>query len=175
MNKHLSPQVEVVLFSVFQISFKIAGKDVYWQLTLQCIGCSLFSVLWYGFMNKQTCPFFFKKPQNTFSPYHDNGHRAWNLEIISRGISSIMIHQIFLLLCDWPKCIMLTYIPLLKLGDTRDYHPSHTHQFSNLTFATISLQVKFGYRWLLQKKGNTCLFIKLYGRNLVRKYPMKKQ
>lgn len=100
---------------------------------------------------------------------------SWNLEIISRGISSIMIHQIFLLLCDWPKCIMLTYIPLLKLGDTRDYHPSHTHQFSNLTFATISLQVKFGYRWLLQKKGNTCLFIKLYGRNLIRKHPMKKQ
>ena len=29
MNEHLSAQVEVVLFSVFQISFKIAGKDVY--------------------------------------------------------------------------------------------------------------------------------------------------
>ena len=38
--------------------FEAHGKNVYEQLTVFCMGCNLFSVLWYDFMNKQTHPIF---------------------------------------------------------------------------------------------------------------------
>ena len=40
-------------------------------------------------------------------------------------ISNIMIHQIFLLACDWSKRVTWANIPLLKLGNIRDYNPSN--------------------------------------------------
>ena len=55
-------------------------------------------------------------------------------------ISSIMIHQIFLLAHDWSKRFTLTNITYLKLGDIQGYHPSDTPQFSNLA---INLRLKF--------------------------------
>ena len=43
---------------ILQILLQCTGKSVYKKLTVCCIGCLPFSVLWYNFMNKQTCPFF---------------------------------------------------------------------------------------------------------------------
>ena len=43
---------------ILQILLQCTGKSVYKKLTVCCIGCVPFSVLWYNFMNKQTCPFF---------------------------------------------------------------------------------------------------------------------
>ena len=45
------------------------------------------------------------------------------LELKSRGLFYIIIHQIFLLARDWPKRVTWPNIPQLKWGDIRDYNP----------------------------------------------------
>ena len=79
---------------------------------------------------------------------------------ITWGISSIMIHQIFLLAHDWYKHFTLTNITYLKLGDIHGYHPSDTPQFSNLAMSSFKIQFKLKERFLFvtdrQTKGNIC-------------------
>ena len=47
------------MFIILHIFLLITGKKVYEQLTVRRVGCCLFSVLWYDFMNMKTCPLFF--------------------------------------------------------------------------------------------------------------------
>lgn len=48
--------MKVFVFIIFQIFFQHAGKNVYEQLTIYCVRFSLYSVLWYDFVN--ICPFY---------------------------------------------------------------------------------------------------------------------
>ena len=61
-------------------------------------------------------------------------------------INIIIIHQIFLLARDWSKRITWANIPLVKLGNIRDYNPSNLFAFDwskRVTWANIP-QLKLG-------------------------------
>lgn len=86
-------------------------------------------------------------------------YRVWIIEI--------MIHQIFLPICNWPKCSTCPNIPQLKLGDIQEYQPNEIPQCSNLE--SIMIQCKPSFKifnqireclWLLQKKEDIIFFIK---------------
>ena len=69
-----------------------------------------------------------------------------------------MIHQIFLFVHDWFKCITWPNSSPLKLEDNWGYHPSDIPRLSNLMSTMIILCLKYNSRWesilwLLQKGG----------------------
>ena len=108
-----------------------------------------------------------------------NQHRARKLRNITWGISSIMIHQIFLLAHDLSKRFTLTNITYLKLGDIQGYHPSNTPQLSNLKSTAISLRLKFNSRWksvfCLLDERKYLFFIKSFQRTLEKEHPTQKK
>ena len=66
------------------------------KATICCIGCLPFSVLWYNFMNKQSCPFFCNNTAILYSfilntileeRCHCSISKIWELGNITRGIS----------------------------------------------------------------------------------------
>ena len=55
----------------------------------------------------------------------------WQLVDINYIISTIIIHQIFLLAHDWPKHVTWPNIPQLKLGNIREEYPRIFPNFQN--------------------------------------------
>ena len=48
---------------------------------------------------------------------------SWKTDNVHGRISKIIIHQIFLLVRDWPKHVTWSNIPQLKLGNIQEYSP----------------------------------------------------
>ena len=81
-----------------------------------------------------------------------------------------MIHQIFLFVHDWFKCITWPNSSPLKLEDNWGYHPSDIPQLSNLMSTMIILYLKYNSRWesilwLLQKGGIFVCSLSCTGKN----------
>ena len=75
----ISRQMEVIVFiilwnifaarrtlclSSYEIFLQRVGLNVHEKFTFHWLGCSLFSVRWYDFINKQICPFSVKTPKH---------------------------------------------------------------------------------------------------------------
>lgn len=99
---------------------------------------------------------------------------------ITWGISSIMIHQIFLLAHDWYKHFTLTNITYLKLGDIHGYPPKrYSPIFKPCDKSSFKIQFKLKERLLFvtdrQTKGKYLFFVKSSQRTLKKNIPRRKK